>query len=106
MYQRRPIYMILALGASILFFFLKPELEEYRNNAKKKFEESKNKMVENSHRSHPSTFVKMAKARAWILSAANKERQQLLPPKVTLDVTMDNFLKFIGTMLKIIMDYC
>jgi hypothetical protein len=65
-------------------FSPKPDLERYRNNSKKKFEENQNFIDEEFHQDldHPSTFMKMVKERTRTMLAVNDERRQVLPSKV------------------------
>jgi hypothetical protein len=87
-------------------FLPKPDSKGYRNNAKKEFEENQNYIGdEEFHQDpyHPSTFMKMVKERTQTMSAVNDEMRQVLPSKVIWDGTM-NRLKYLETMLKVIMD--
>jgi hypothetical protein len=71
-------------------FLPKPDFEEYRNNAKKEFEENQNYIGnEEFHQEpdHPSTFMKMVKERTRKMSAVNYERRQVLSSKVIWDVS-------------------
>jgi hypothetical protein len=72
----------------------KPEFEEYRNDAKKEFEENQNCIGdEEFHQEpdNPGTFMKMIKERTRTMSAVNDERRQVLPSKVIWDGTIDSF---------------
>jgi hypothetical protein len=78
-------------------FLPKPDLEGYRNNTKKEFEENQNYIGdEEFHQEpdHPCTFMKMVKERTRTMSAVNDERRQVLHSKVILDGTIDYFEVF------------
>jgi mRNA degradation ribonuclease J1/J2 len=84
----------------------KPDFEGYRNNSKKEFEENQNYIGDEEfyqEPDHPSTFMKMVKGRTRTISAINDERRQVLSSKVIWDGTIDR-LKYLETMLKVIMD--
>jgi hypothetical protein len=75
-----------------MHFLPKPDFEEYRNNAKKEFEENQNyigKIGEKFHQEtdHTSTFMKVIKERTRTMSAVNDERRQVLPSKVVCNVS-------------------
>jgi hypothetical protein len=68
-------------------------MESYRNDVKKRYEDDNNTLDVNEHQmpDHPSTFIKMIKGRANVISVANNERRQVLNPCVILDGSIDRF---------------
>jgi hypothetical protein len=79
------------------YIFPKPDIEGYRNNAKKKFKENQNSIGhEEFHQEpdHPSTFMNMVKERTRTMSAVNDERRQLLASHILWDGTIDRFEVF------------
>jgi hypothetical protein len=110
-YQRKTAHIIFILQTPIIHFYQpKPDFEGYRKNSKKKFKEIQNYISdEEFHQDpdHPSTFMKMVKERTQTMSAVNDEKLQVLTSKVIWDGTIDHFevfLKYLETMLKVIMD--
>jgi hypothetical protein len=91
-------------------FLPKSDVDGYRNNDRKEFEENQNYVGdEEFHQEpdHPSTFMKIVKEKIRTMSASNDESRQLLPSKVIWDGTIDRFevfLKYLETMLKVIID--
>ena len=77
-------------------FLPKPDFEGYRNNAKKEYEENQDYLDADGYQGleHPSTFMKMIKSRAHMLSAARDERRQVLPSRVIWDGNIDRFELF------------
>jgi hypothetical protein len=74
-------------------FLPEPDFKEYRNNAKKEFEENQIYIGEEFHQKpdHPSTFMNMVKERTRTMSAVNDERRHVLPSKVIWDGTINRF---------------
>jgi hypothetical protein len=77
-------------------FLPKPDLDGYRNTAKKEFEENHNYVGEEFHQEidHPSTLMKMVKERTLTMKAVNDERRQVLPSTVIWDGTIDRLEVF------------
>ena len=77
-------------------FLPKLDFEGYRNNAKKEYEENQDYLAADGYHEldHPSTFMKMIKGRAHMLSAARDERRQVLPSRVIWDGNIDRFELF------------
>jgi hypothetical protein len=86
-------------------FLSKSDFEGYINNAKKEFEENQNYVGDEFHQEldHPSTLMKMVKERTRAMSVVNDERRQVLPSKSS-EMEPLTILKYLETMLKVIMD--
>ena len=74
-------------------FLPKQNVEEYRINVKKDYEENHDYLAEGVHQEpdHPSAFRKMSKGRANAISTANDERLHVLPSRVIWDGIIDRF---------------
>ena len=74
-------------------FLPKQNFEEYRNNAKKDYEENHDSLSGYTHQEsdHPSTFMKMIKGRANAIATANDERRQVLNTPIIWDGSIDRF---------------
>ena len=77
-------------------FMPKPNFEECRNEMRQKYEGGQYDLTEADFQEadHPSTFMKMIKARNYAASAAKDERSQVLPSRVIWDGSLDHFEEF------------
>jgi hypothetical protein len=71
----------------------KQNFEEYRNNAKKDYEEKFDNLAGHTHQEpyQPSTFMNMIRVRANTIATSNDERGQVLNPRIIWNERIDRF---------------